>query len=254
MPGKQITILDDSQWTNAGFTLDLQIDPNRTALGVIDVQHYCMDPSAHLAHTLAKCAPAISEQFTAQGKVMIENIQRLQAAFRNAERRVFFTRHGSHLPDGYDMIPRRRRREKQTMDLTEAESGHLPIKGFKGHEILDAVAPKSGELILDKNTSSAFHSSPIHMFLNNMGIDTIVLTGVAAEQCVLLTAFDAADRGVNVIIAADACAGFDPGIIEASFIHFGRVSGYVWQTDDVIRWIETGQAAEQNNLPAPAQD
>lgn len=247
---KQITILDDTQWTNAGFTLNLQIDANRTALAVIDVQHYCMDPSAHLAHTLAKVAPGISEQFSAQGKVMIGNIQRLQRAFRDAGRRVLFTRHGSHLPDGYDMIPRRRRREQETMDLTEAESGHLPIKGFKGHEILAEIAPQDGELVLDKNTSSAFHTTPIHMMLNNMGIDTLVLTGVAAEQCVLLTAFDAADRGVNVIIAADACAGFDPGLIEASFIHFGRVSGYVWQTDDVIKWIETGEKPKRNNLEA----
>ena len=42
-----------------------------------------------------------------------------------------------------------------------------------------------------------------------------------------------------MIIAVDACAGFDPGIIQALFIHFGRVSGYVMQTVDLIQWLET---------------
>jgi len=246
MSGKNITILDDTQWTSAGFSLNLDVDPASTALGVIDVQHYCMNPSSHLAHTLAKCAPEVFAQFNHAGKFMLANIRRLQTAFREQGRRVFFTRHGSHLADGMDMMPRRRRREKQTLSQTDEESGHLPVKGSPAHQILAEVAPRTGELVLDKNTSSAFHTSPIDAFLRNMGIQTIVLTGVAAEQCVLLTAFDAADRGFNVIIAADACAGFDPGIIEACFIHFSRVSGYVWSTDEVLQWLTTAKMpAEQ---------
>ena len=42
-----------------------------------------------------------------------------------------------------------------------------------------------------------------------------------------------------MIIAVDACAGFDPGIIQALFIHFGPVSGHVMQTVDLIQWLET---------------
>ena len=57
----------------------------------------------------------------------------------------------------------------------------------------------AGELVVDKNTSSAFHTTPIDLYLRNMGVETIVLTGVAADMCVFATALDAADRGFHVI-------------------------------------------------------
>ncbi|GIT29967.1 MAG: hypothetical protein Ct9H300mP1_20130 [Planctomycetaceae bacterium] len=78
------------------------------------------------------------------------------------------------------------------------------------------VEPLDGELILDKNTSSAFHSSPFDLYLRNMRVETLVMTGVAADQCVLATAIDAADRGFHVIMAPDACANVDPGSAEAT--------------------------------------
>ena len=254
MPGKRVTLLDDEQWPEAGFRVELPLAVESAALGVIDVQHYCMDPSSHMAHTVQKLNPEAYQRFSEDACTMVENIRKLQAAFRSAGRRVFFTRHGSHLPDGSDMIPRRRQREAGALKSTDEESGHMPVKGNRGHRIVEEVAPLDDELVLDKNTSSAFHSSPIDMFLRNMGIETVVLTGVAAEQCVFCTSLDAADRGFNVIIASDACAGMDRGAIEALQIHFGRVYGYVMQTDDIIDWLETGEPPTRVRRPAPPDD
>lgn len=73
------------------------------------------------------------------------------------------------------------------------------------HLLTPIVAPQNGELILDKNTSSAFHTTPIDLYLRNMRIETIVLTGIASDQCVLATAIDAADHRFHVIIATDIC-------------------------------------------------
>ena len=252
MPGKRVTILDDPQWASIGLGFTLPIQPDSVALGVIDVQYYCIDPSAHLeAHTMQKLNPEVYQQFNRQVGIMVDNIQKLQKIFRSTQRRVFFTRHGSHLRDRADMIPRRRQREINTLEVTSQESGLLPVKGSQGHQLIDEIASLPGELVLDKNTGSAFNSTPIDMFLRNMAIETIVLAGVATEQCVFCTAIDAADRGFNVIIAADACAGLDPGIIEVVLIHFGRISGYVMLTEDIARWLETGQPPERVRLSAP---
>lgn len=245
-------ILDDQQWTRGGGGVELSIQPDSVALGVIDVQYYCVDPSAHLeAQTLRELNPEVYQQFSRQAGVMVGNIQKLQKFFRSTRRRVFFTRHGSHLADSADMIPRPRQRERKTLESTSEQSGLLPVKGDRGHQVIDEVAPLPDELVLDKNTGSAFNSTPIDMFLRNMAIETIVLAGVATEQCVFCTAIDAADRGFNVIIAADACAGLDPGIIEVVLIHFGRISGYVMLTEDIVSWLETGQPPDRVRLPAP---
>ncbi|MCW2811899.1 MAG: cysteine hydrolase [Friedmanniella sp.] len=42
------------------------------------------------------------------------------------------------------------------------------------------------------------------------GADTLVLTGVSTDCCVLSTALAAADAGVAVRVVADACAGLTP--------------------------------------------
>ena len=124
------------------------------------------------------------------------------------------------------------------------------MKGERGHAIDTRVAPATGELILDKNTSSAFHSTPIDLYLRNMAVETLVVTGVASDQCVLATSIDAADRGFHVIMAADACANLDPGSAEATQILFGRVWGYVMQKADVIHWLSTGETPGRTRLEA----
>ncbi len=248
MPGKQITLLDDDQWPVEGFAFDLPIRRESTALGVIDVQRYCIDPESDLACVVKAHNPELFEDYSSRVQEMIGNVQKLQSTFREATGKVFFTRHGAQTEDGSDLILRRRHREKVARAATD--EGHMPRNGDPGYEILDAVKPCDGELMLDKNTSSAFHSTPIDLFLRNMEIDTLVLAGVAADMCVLTTALDATDRGFHVIIASDACATFDAGSAEATQILFGRVFGYVMQTEEIIGWLKTGTVPSARRIEA----
>jgi len=241
MPGKHITLLDDDQWPSSAFGVSIPICHDRAALGVIDMQHYCISSEDHLAHTVQMHSQELHDQYTKRVKSIISKISALLTAFRKLDRRVFFTRHGMQIPDGGDLVLRRRSREQIAIAATNESSGHMAIKGTTSYEIIPELVPLSGELILDKNTSSAFNSTPIDLFLRNMNVDTIVLTGIASDQCVFATALDAADRGFHVIIAADACANLDPGSAEAVQILFGRVFGYVMQTTDILTWLKSGQ-------------
>ena len=246
---KQISLLDDREWPSEGFAFTLPIRPETTALGVIDVQGYVLNADGHLAHTVTQHDPGLQQGFLARAETMIGNIQRLQSVFREQNRRVFFTRHGSQLPDGADMVVRRRGREEAARAATDEVGGHMAIHGEAAYEIDARVEPVDGEMILDKNTSSAFHSSPIDLYLRNMQIQTLVLTGVAADQCVLATAIDAADRGFHVVIVSDAVANLDPGSAQATQVLFGRVWGYVMTTDAIDHWLTTGEPPERTRLP-----
>lgn len=247
---KQVNILNDAEWPAAGFQFELPIRPESAALGVIDVQGYAIDSDGHLARTAQLHSPELQQDFLARVETMLANIGKLQRAFRDHDHRVFFTRHGAQSPDGSDLILRRRGREDAALASTGNESGHLACKGEPGYEIHPRVAPRAGEMVLDKNTSSAFHTTPIDLYLRNMGIETLVLTGVASDQCVLATAMDAADRGFHVIIASDAVANLDPGSAEATQILFGRVWGYVMKTDDIIQWMTTGEPPRATRIKA----
>ena len=245
---KKIEILSDGEWPRAGFHFELPIRPRSTALGVIDVQGYVLDSDGHLAHTVHRHSPELQAGFHARAETMIANIQRLLGVFRDDERRVFFTRHGAQTRSGDDMIVRRRGREEVALASTEEESGHMAVNGDPAYEIDPRVFPRADELVLDKNTSSAFHATPIDLYLRNMGIETMVLTGVAADMCVLATAIDAADRGFHVIIASDAVATLDSGSAEATQILFGRIWGYVMTADDIIQWMTSGEKPAKTRM------
>ena len=240
-----VTLMDDREWPVAGFDYELPIEPQSTALVVVDVQRYGIDPSAHLAKMVREHNAQTFEDFIGRVQAMMANIEMLLSAFKNEDRRVVYTRHGALLPDQSDLIARRQSREALA---GQAQGSHMPCKGQPGHEIDHRVSPRPGDLVLDKNTSSAFHSTAIDMLLRNMGVTTLVMTGFAADMCVLATAMDAADRGFHVIIAADACATLDPGSAEAVQILFGRVYGYVMQTQDIVNWMETGERPARRRL------
>lgn len=254
MPRLQIDLLDDSEWPDAGFAFELPIKPENTALVVVDVQRYATDTTGNLADTVHHQQPELQAGFAARADQMIANIQRLLARFRTDGRRVVYTCHGQQSHDGSDLILRRRGREAAAKQSTDGDSGHMPMKQDAGYAIDSRVAPQADEVVLDKNTSSAFHTTPIDLYLRNMSIETLVLTGVAADQCVLATAIDAADRGFHVILASDAVANLDPGSAAATQILFGRVWGYVMTTDDILSWMTSGQPPQRTRRPAIGRD
>jgi nicotinamidase-related amidase len=228
---------------------EFDVDWARAALVVIDVQNYSCNPRAGLMEMLADRHPQIAAYYEPQVRAsMIPNIVRLVAAFRAAGREVVFTRHGALLPDGRDMVARRRARDRSAVE----ESGRpamWPAGSFE-HEIVDEVAPRPGELVLDKNSSSPFNGTGIDQLLRNLGVDTLVLAGVATDMCVETTARDAADRGYNVVVASDATATFHAAHHDASLSALARVFGKVWNTETILHGLEGRTRSVTGTLPS----
>ena len=105
--------------------------------------------------------------------------------------------------------------------------------------MIAALAPVAGELVLDKNTSSAFNSTGLEWLLRNMDVETLVIAGMATDMCVETTARDAADRGFNVIVVEDATATFFEHHHRAALSGFARVFGQVWETERVLSALTT---------------
>jgi biuret amidohydrolase len=214
------------------------VDWRSAALVVIDVQNYGCNPDTGILELLTETQPAVAAYYGGRVQTtLVPNARRLVDAFRRARREVVFTRHGALLPDGRDMIARRRARDEDAL----AESGRpalWPVGSFE-HEIVEALAPLPGELVLDKNASSPFNGTGIDQLLRNLGAQTLVLAGAATDMCVETTARDAADRGFNVIVVEDATATYFEAHHLASLSAIARVYGQVWSTDEVVRRLES---------------
>ena len=238
MTGRSIDFLSDADWPNDSFDFDLPFEADRSALVVIDMQNYCISPESDLARSMKRQNPVLFEQYSDRVSKVIDNIEMLLEAFRSRSRPVVFTRHGSLLPDGSDLIPRRRSRESVARGASGGESGHMAVVGDEGHEIIPRLRSRPSELVLDKNTGSAFNSTGIDFHLRNMGVTTLVVTGIATDMCVMVTSLDAADRGWNVFIVSDACTTVDNGSHEAALLNFRRVFGKTPPTREILGLLD----------------
>ena len=226
----------DSPETFAGWHMpwpQFEVDWTRAALLVIDMQNYGCSPEAGLGPMLSARHPEIAGYYLPRvTNTVVPNAQRLLEGFRAADRRIVFTRHGPLLADGSDMVARRRRRDRESLASTGTPA--LWHRGTFEHEVVAALEPAPGELVIDKNTSSAFSSTGIEWLLRNMEVETLVLVGMATDMCVETTARDAADRGFNVIVVEDATATFFEHHHRAALSGFARVFGQVWDSERVL--------------------
>jgi nicotinamidase/pyrazinamidase len=84
------------------------------------------------------------------------------------------------------------------------------VKGTKGAEVWAPLAPHAGDRIVTKGTYSAFTGSTLVALLDELVVDTLILTGCLTEIGVLATATDALQRGFVVEVPLDSQAGANP--------------------------------------------
>jgi nicotinamidase-related amidase len=228
---------------------EFAVDWQRAGLLLVDLQNYGCNPAMGVARMLAERYPAIAAYYLPRlTEVVVPAARRLLDGFRAAGRPVLFTRHGPLLPDGSDLIARRRRRDRDAVTLTGRPT--LWHRGTPEHAVIEALAPRPGELVIDKNSSGAFNSSGIDACLRNLGLETLVVGGMATEMCVETTARDAADRGWNVILVEDACLTFRPEDHRASLSAMARVFAQVWPSGRVLAELGAAPAAISQDCDA----
>lgn len=72
-----------------------------------------------------------------------------------------------------------------------------------------AIEPKTGEIVIPKNTASIFIGTNFELLMRNAGLTTIVFTGIATEIGVESSARDALNRGFFPVIVTDAVSSYD---------------------------------------------
>jgi nicotinamidase-related amidase len=87
------------------------------------------------------------------------------------------------------------------------EWGTHAVKGTSGTEVWEEIAPESGDRIVKKPTYSSFHQSNLTEVLDELKVDTLVLTGCLTELGIMATATDAMQQGFVVEVPPDSQAG-----------------------------------------------
>ena len=76
-------------------------------------------------------------------------------------------------------------------------------------DIVERLSPRADDYFVIKPQFSGFYATNLQVLLPKLGVQRLILVGMAADICVLFTAADAHRRGYDLWIPADAVAGED---------------------------------------------
>ncbi len=210
----------------------IKIDPQKTALLVIDMQRYFVSPYYPLMQTFEKLEPGVTGPYCERvNATVIPNIKRLQNCFRAQHLPIIYTAIGTCTKDGRDL--NQMWKDLDQLSLNVLGKRMFPRVGDPSWEIDGSIEPYADELVVNKTSSGTFNSTMLDQTLRNMGIESLVVSGVTTDVCVETTARDAADRGFQVIIVEDACTAFSETLHRSALQAFSLAFGRVRKTEDV---------------------
>ncbi|WP_421761547.1 cysteine hydrolase family protein [Devosia sp.] len=175
------------------------LDPAHTALVVIDMQRDFIEKGGFgdsLGNDVARL------------EAIIPTTAALIGLFRQQGWTVIHTRE-AHKPDLSDCPPAKIRRGNPSLHIGETGAmGRLLIAGEPGNQIVDALAPIDGEIVVDKPGKGMFWATGIHERLQALGVTHLVFAGVTTEVCVQTSMREANDRGYECLLIEDATESY----------------------------------------------
>lgn len=203
--------------------------PGGTALLVVDMQHGFLDPGASLE--------------VPKGRDLIPNIARLVDCCRAVGSPVIFTQfvysqavpclRGD--PFGVEHLPPR---AGQPTGFGSPSGNCLinpePSQGVESAEVIAALAPRAGELIIPGYTYDKFLGTPLDLALRSRRVTHLLVTGVTTDVCVNCTVLTAANLNYCVTAVTDGVATIDDALQAACLRIWERKFARLRTTEEML--------------------
>ncbi|PJE36241.1 pyrimidine utilization protein B [Pseudooceanicola lipolyticus] len=218
----------------------LVCDPARTALVVIDMQHAYLSKGGYL--DLVGFGVEGSDR-------VIDQVGRCIAAARAANILVIYLQNGFD-PELTQAGPEsspvyHKSNPLKFMRANPEYRGKLITVGSRDYELVDAIQPAPGEIVLHKSRYSAFCGTRLEALLRGRGITHLVVAGVNTNVCVESTIRDGFHKEFFCLMVADATmqAG-DESIFRATCHNIENFLGWTTDTDALCEALAGDAGAE----------
>jgi nicotinamidase-related amidase len=205
-----------------------ELDPGKTALVVIDMQRDFIEKGGFgdsLGNDVARL------------EAIIPTVAGLLKVFREQGWTVIHTRE-AHKADLSDLPPSKVKRGNPSLHIGEVGAmGRLLIAGEPGNQIVAALAPVEGEIVINKPGKGMFWATGIHERLQQMGITHLVFAGVTTEVCVQTSMREANDRGYECLLIEDATESYFPEFKSTTIAMIAAQGG-------IVGWVAPLSALE----------
>jgi nicotinamidase-related amidase len=182
-------------------THTMQLNPARSALLVVDMQLFFLDPT--------------SPSFTCGGLAILPRIKKLVQTYRALSLPVIYTRHVHH-PGLLDA------------GLMAGWWEGMCLEGSPESKIHAEIAPLENEKEILKHRYSAFYNTDLETILRCLKVEDLVVTGIMTNMCCESTARDAYYRDYRVFFLADATGSITEEMHLASLLNLSF--GFAWVT------------------------
>jgi biuret amidohydrolase len=171
------------------------LDPASTAVVALEVQENLLLPEKAMIPGLAAHAHAIGL------------IDRLAALFQSARR--------IGVPILYVTDQRRADGLGAATNLMVGRAMTGESRGLGHGPVVPQLTPQPEDIAIGREHGmTGFYTTPLDAYLRNLGVRTVIITGVSANIAVNGTAIEAMNRGYRVIVPSDCIAGDPPEYVD----------------------------------------
>lgn len=210
---------------------DFVVDPKKTALLIVDMQKEFV--SREIGESIVYKEAGEWERWIPfhdrLDDIVIPNNVKLLEYFRKHGMLATFGRIACLRPDGED---------RSSVQKSEGWNGIFLYVNTVEAEMIDELKPLPEEIVVNKTTDSVTLGTNYSQLIRNIGIDTVVVTGIVTDQCVAGTVRGLADEGFRVICVEDACAAPDMALHDAELKIMNQIYCQVLSTEETIAVLE----------------
>jgi ureidoacrylate peracid hydrolase len=204
------------------------MSPKDTALIVVDMQNAYASPDGYLdkaGFDIGGAAGVIEQITLATEAARAAGVQVVY--FQNGWDPAYVEAGGEGSPNWWKSNALKTMRERPELE------GQLLAKGGWDYQLVEALAPKDGDIVIQKPRYSAFFNTPLDSMLRARGIRNLVFVGIATNVCVESTLRDAFHLEYFSVMLEDAVHQAGPAFLqEATVYNVETFFGWVSTTAD----------------------
>jgi nicotinamidase-related amidase len=197
------------------FDIAPHIAPATTAVVALEVQRNLLDPELSMIPGIARHAEQIG---------LVDRLAGLYAEARRVGAQVVYIS------------------DDRRADGLGAPSNLMIARAVKGNQewfvhgdVVDALKPEPADIVIGRALGmTGFFTTPLDAYLRNLGITTVILTGVSANIAVNGTSIEAMNLGYRVVVPGDGIAGDPPEYVEQLLRYTIRNLAIVTTVDQIL--------------------
>jgi nicotinamidase-related amidase/catechol 2,3-dioxygenase-like lactoylglutathione lyase family enzyme len=206
------------------MTLDV-LDPDRTALLVVDMQNAFCHEEGTLGISGVNVAPAQAIVGPIRGLVERCRVSRVPVLWSQQV----------HFPTDAGRARKRLPSHTQKRARVSALAGTWDMELVDGLKELAGVEP---ELVFQKHRFGCFYETRLDAALRMLGTEALLVCGATANACVETTLREAYLRDYDVVAVTDCIAAVRPEWEPTAHAVWGQYFGVLATADEVLTWLE----------------